>query len=297
MEGLNAPFTAPFMTAITPTPGPTKGISFTGSQHPPRFAFGEEGKISFQPEDSDWIFSAGIRYGRSHGRQHVHQAARTSRHIRFLLASLLRNSVHRSIPRPRFAGTQAVAAVNGSRAAYYPRFQRRQRTSALACSGIMARPRSARAFASRNLWPIRASIPGAAGDRLTSCRFILLRADSIYRLSFAPVSPVRHASEASAASARRSHGTHRRRIAGNEQDGETDAGLGNQCRRAVRPAKGERPITRPSKAIIISTTASVHYAYPVKGTLTTADRTCQQSQHPLALRHGAECRRLHAGCR
>ncbi len=72
MQGLSAPFTAPFMTAITPTPGPYKNGSFIQNQRPPRFAFGEEGKISFQPEDSDWIFAAGVRYGRSHGNRHVH---------------------------------------------------------------------------------------------------------------------------------------------------------------------------------------------------------------------------------
>ena len=72
MEGLYAPFTAPFMTAITPTPGPYKNSVFTDTQRPPRFAFGEEGKISFQPGDFGLDFSAGIRYGRSHGHRHVH---------------------------------------------------------------------------------------------------------------------------------------------------------------------------------------------------------------------------------
>jgi iron complex outermembrane recepter protein len=36
-------------------------------------SFGEEGAISFQPEDSSWIFSASIRYGRAAGGTSKHQ--------------------------------------------------------------------------------------------------------------------------------------------------------------------------------------------------------------------------------
>jgi len=72
LQGLTAPFTAPFMTAITPTPGPYSDDIFLKGQTPPRFAFGLDGKISFQPEDTDWIFSAAVRYGRSHANKHIH---------------------------------------------------------------------------------------------------------------------------------------------------------------------------------------------------------------------------------
>jgi len=71
LQGLNAPFLAPFMS-VTPTPDIYKGISFTGTQKPPLFAFGADGKISFQPENSDWVFSAAVRYGRSHSKRHLH---------------------------------------------------------------------------------------------------------------------------------------------------------------------------------------------------------------------------------
>lgn len=43
-----------------------------GSQRQPLFSTGFDGKISFQPEDSDWIFSAAIRYGRSSSRKQWH---------------------------------------------------------------------------------------------------------------------------------------------------------------------------------------------------------------------------------
>ncbi len=69
-QGFNAPFTAPFMTAVTPTPGPYKGNVF--NQDAPRFALDMDGQITFRPENSDWQFSAGIRYGRSHTNRHAH---------------------------------------------------------------------------------------------------------------------------------------------------------------------------------------------------------------------------------
>jgi hypothetical protein len=72
MQGLADPITAPFMTAISPTPGPYSGNIFLNGQKPSRHAFGMEGAFSFQPENSDWIFSAGIRYGRSHSKRHIH---------------------------------------------------------------------------------------------------------------------------------------------------------------------------------------------------------------------------------
>lgn len=72
MQGLADPITAPFMTALSPTPGPYSDNIFLNGQKPSRHAFGLEGSLSFQPEDSDLIFSAGIRYGRSHSKRHIH---------------------------------------------------------------------------------------------------------------------------------------------------------------------------------------------------------------------------------
>ena len=39
----------------------------------PLYSIDEEGKISFQPQNSDWIFSASMRYGRSANHRDVHQ--------------------------------------------------------------------------------------------------------------------------------------------------------------------------------------------------------------------------------
>jgi iron complex outermembrane recepter protein len=54
-----------------------EGKSPIQAQKPPLFSFGEEAKITFQPESSDWVFSASIRYGRSGSSNEVdHQTNR-----------------------------------------------------------------------------------------------------------------------------------------------------------------------------------------------------------------------------
>ena len=44
-----------------------------GFEEAPRFSLDEEGKISFQPDNSDWIISASIRYGRATKDRHIRQ--------------------------------------------------------------------------------------------------------------------------------------------------------------------------------------------------------------------------------
>ena len=62
----------PFMASFT---RPSL-LSALNVQRPPAFAIAEEGAISFQPDGSDWVFSASIRYGRSAiNRHHHHQTA------------------------------------------------------------------------------------------------------------------------------------------------------------------------------------------------------------------------------
>jgi len=72
VQGLNSPFTADFMNTTPDPDSYTKDI-FSNNQRPPRFVFGFDGKVSFQPEDSNWVFSAGIRYGRGHASRHEHR--------------------------------------------------------------------------------------------------------------------------------------------------------------------------------------------------------------------------------
>jgi len=62
-------FSPPFMASIAQK----NLLSATNVQQPSTFSLGEEGKISFQPDDSDWVFSASILYGRSMLDRHRHQ--------------------------------------------------------------------------------------------------------------------------------------------------------------------------------------------------------------------------------
>jgi len=71
VDGTQSRFTAPF-DFVTPVPGPYSQVSPIEAQRSPRYAVGGEGKISFEPRGSDWIFSAGVRYGRSNSNKHIH---------------------------------------------------------------------------------------------------------------------------------------------------------------------------------------------------------------------------------
>jgi hypothetical protein len=43
------------------------------AQQPPPYSLGLDGRISFSPENSDWVLSAAVRYGKSSARRHKHQ--------------------------------------------------------------------------------------------------------------------------------------------------------------------------------------------------------------------------------
>lgn len=63
-------FAPPFLAANPDSPVLQK-VTPLQAQKLPKFNFGEDGKISFQPEGSDWVFSAALRYGRSVNSRHV----------------------------------------------------------------------------------------------------------------------------------------------------------------------------------------------------------------------------------
>ena len=71
VDGGQTPYTPPF---VLTTPRPDfETISPIDTQRLPRYSIGGEGKITFEPENTHWVFSAGIRYGRSNGGKKVHQ--------------------------------------------------------------------------------------------------------------------------------------------------------------------------------------------------------------------------------
>jgi len=70
-EQMNDPwerFAPPFVSHVDTSIFP----SLTAAQRPPLSSISADGKITFQPEDSDWIFSAAIRFGRSGGKRNIH---------------------------------------------------------------------------------------------------------------------------------------------------------------------------------------------------------------------------------
>ncbi len=68
--GQGNPFTPGFLAA-NPNSPVLQATTPLQAQNPPPFSFGEEGKISFQPEGSNWTFSAAVNYGRSSNFKHV----------------------------------------------------------------------------------------------------------------------------------------------------------------------------------------------------------------------------------
>jgi iron complex outermembrane receptor protein len=70
---------APGFLAANPGSPVLQPTSPLQAQRPGLFSFAEEGKISIQPENSNWIFSFGVNYGRSSNFKHVdHQTNKTS---------------------------------------------------------------------------------------------------------------------------------------------------------------------------------------------------------------------------
>lgn len=69
---------------------PPRPSMFSASQpfeRPPLYSIDEYGKISFQPDGSDWVFSASIRYGRSASKRHVHQRTNPQTFVKYYYTS------------------------------------------------------------------------------------------------------------------------------------------------------------------------------------------------------------------
>jgi iron complex outermembrane recepter protein len=76
VTGQGNPFAPAFLAAYS-TSSVLQSTTPVQAQNPPPFDFGEEGKISFQPEGSDWVIAASVRYGRSSNFKRVdHQTNR-----------------------------------------------------------------------------------------------------------------------------------------------------------------------------------------------------------------------------
>jgi iron complex outermembrane receptor protein len=62
-------FDPPFVKSI-----PSYFPSPLATQKPPSMGVDWEGKLSYEPDGSDWVFTAAVRYGRSSSKRHVHQS-------------------------------------------------------------------------------------------------------------------------------------------------------------------------------------------------------------------------------
>ncbi len=72
------PFVANFASSPAYKPSPLQ------LEKPPLFSNGEEAKVSFSPDGSDWVFSAAVRYGRANGNKAVaHQTPGQAIHDNF----------------------------------------------------------------------------------------------------------------------------------------------------------------------------------------------------------------------
>lgn len=69
-SGQGDPYAPSFLTT-TPRPA-VETFSPISAQRMSGFSYGPEGRLSFQPEDSDWVFSASVLYGHAHGANHKH---------------------------------------------------------------------------------------------------------------------------------------------------------------------------------------------------------------------------------
>jgi hypothetical protein len=69
MSDTHSVFAPSFVDLATPADrGP-----MLDAQQPSRFSIGGEGKVTFAPEGSNWVFSASVRYGRSNAAEHRHK--------------------------------------------------------------------------------------------------------------------------------------------------------------------------------------------------------------------------------
>jgi len=71
MSGSEQAYVAPFIASNFDKH--QNAVSPLSPQEPPHYSIGGESKISFEPQGTDWIFSAAIRFGRSNGSRSMNQ--------------------------------------------------------------------------------------------------------------------------------------------------------------------------------------------------------------------------------
>ena len=72
IQGQGAAYVPGFLSTYSSSSILHEGTTPTEVQRPPLFSAGEEAKISFEPDNSGWVISASLRYGRSGNKRDVH---------------------------------------------------------------------------------------------------------------------------------------------------------------------------------------------------------------------------------
>jgi len=76
--GQGGMFDPPFVVDNPASPA-YKPVSPLQSERPPLFSNGVEGKLTFEPDGTDWVFSGSMRYGRANGGKLVNQRGQEER--------------------------------------------------------------------------------------------------------------------------------------------------------------------------------------------------------------------------
>ena len=103
--GQGEPF-APGFLAANPDSPVLKPVSPLQAQNPVPFSFAEGGKISFQPKDSDWMFSGAVNFGRSSDFKHVDHQTHGIFHITYK-SGVIKYPSKKPRTQADFADTQA----------------------------------------------------------------------------------------------------------------------------------------------------------------------------------------------
>jgi iron complex outermembrane receptor protein len=73
----------PGFLSVYPDSSVLQNPSPAQAQNPSPFAFGVDSRISFQPEASDWVFAASVRYGHSNSDKQVHHQTTKVHHAKY----------------------------------------------------------------------------------------------------------------------------------------------------------------------------------------------------------------------
>jgi iron complex outermembrane receptor protein len=106
ISGQGAPYAPGFLSAYSDSAILQEKATPLAAQKPPLFSLGEEASISFQPENSDWVFSAAVRFGRSGNRRDVHHQTDKVHYITYKYGKPVQKSGDNLLTQENFVDTK-----------------------------------------------------------------------------------------------------------------------------------------------------------------------------------------------